>query len=450
MSLLSRIVIIITLSASLLLIGTLSPLITSHISLRENTPLILSPAQKAQLQSINAPITIYAYFSRRQIGRAIQKELNTIKTYLPNYTLKTINPDTQPIEAHRHNIQQEGALYIEIGENENARGMRLDFPSSTGIIRALLLLSQEQEEKQILHLQGNHERSAFADETGAWQNLYQSLNNPLYQIYSPDLRRIINIPEDTHLLIIADPIPQSAHLNAALKTYLANGGNLLYTTDTQHPHLPEILEELSGLTLKKGEIVDARSREFGFDDPRIIPAAIAAKHPITQNLQQSPILFGAVLLYPENPPQDGFQRQIILESSAQSWNETAPISGHISQDIENDEIAGPLPLAWHLQRPYQTQNQHIIILADSDLFSQNALKQGGNLALAHSIINHILHPESASITLEPPVLKDQFIVLSKSATLIWAIALIFILPALSVLIHHRLRKRFIKLGIRTP
>lgn len=429
-------------TVTLLLSGWVALHLRSGVEWRDQPALTISTAQEKTLATISAPIELTAYVSGNpKLTRAIKNSLIPLQAKLPNLKIQFTNPNTDPISVHQHNITRDGQLYIQIKD----KGQRIDSAAPEAILNTIIELAGGTTQT-ILHLQSSGERAFLSDTGGSWQALYRQLQTPQLAISSVDLTQTINIPQNVSLTIIADPdTRKQAHLEAALKTYLNNGGNLLYTTDTAHPYLPKILIEISGLTLLEGTVVDMAGRELGFEDPRMIPANIHTEAPIVSTLTQLPLFVGTVAFTSTAEPQTGWTRTRLMQSSSKSWNETGDISGHIEMD--DNEQRGPLGIGWLLSRQYQGNPQTIILLGDSDLFTSPALPLGGNRMLAQNIITDITQTAGSQSLARAP-LKDQYITINNQTAMTWAITQLFLLPLIILLLCLTMRRR-IKQRYRT-
>lgn len=439
MRLVSRSVLLLLMTAVLLSGGYLSLHLTAQRDFREQAALQLSERQQSRLRGITEAVQIFAYIDGNpRLIRAVQETLLPIRAYLPQLQLSIINPHTDPVAVKKHDISRIGQLYVQVGE----RGERLEFASPEGIVRSILDLSGA-EVRQIVHLQGSGERAAFADIGGSWRELYAALQSPQLSILSVDLKQHINLPQNVALSLVADPDTRNqAHLNAALDTYLREGGNLVFSTDTQYHYLPPVLQEISGLRVLAGVVVDMSGQQLGFSDPRVIPAAANSHQAITAVLEQLPLLAGSIAFAIEKDSAEGWQRQLLLQSSPQSWNETSPITGHIEHNAEQDEQAGPLGLAWLLSREQNGKTQSILILGDSDLFTASALHRGGNLAFAQSIMANLADTSGSEALARPP-LADQFITLKREQEWLWA-SVLLLFPFALLALDYVLRRRFVR------
>ena len=231
------------------------------------------------------------------------------------------------------------------------------------------------------------------------------------------------------------------HWDAAIKTFVEEGGNLIFATDLEQRYLPPYLAELSGLELIKGVVVDLQGQALGFADPRVIPAEFPINNPLTKNLNELPLLAGAVAFKTTNEPKQGWQRSSVLRSSLQSWNETSPIYGSIS--LDGEEQKGPLSIAWLLERELaDNKKQKILIIGDSDLFTKDNVYRGGNDEFAKALFSYFT--EINALTVQNSELKDQYIKLKNSTELAIAFFMIFVLPLTILGFGIRVRKKFKK------
>lgn len=403
---------------------------------REQPLIQISDAQQTRLQSIHTPIELTAYINGNpRLRQAVVNQLQQLKNLLPTFHYRIQNPDTDPIGVQKHNITQNGQLYLQMGNH----GKRIDVPVAEVILRTVLMLD-DTARHQAVHLQDSGERGFLADTGGSWRGLYQALNNPLLDVTALGLTQSINIPENADLAIIADPSPyqHAIHLNASIQTYLNQGGNVIYTTDTQHPYLPPILAQMSGLQILPGVVVDMVGRTIGFSDPRIIPVAVNENTDLGRHSKDLPVLSGAVAFTQITSPAQGWTLTPLFKSSRGSWNETSEITGRIALDVPQEQ-QGPLVLAWLLTRSYHGNQQSVLILGDSDLFAGNALALGGNRQFGTLAIAMLSHSLSGQVPVQMP-LADQYIQQSVARNYLLATILLLIFPLMGVVLLILMRR----------
>ncbi|MBP3194305.1 MAG: hypothetical protein J6M05_01365 [Cardiobacteriaceae bacterium] len=439
----SRIFLFIFIFAVMIFAAWVSLHLSSSVQFKSQESIVLSERQKAQLQELNrdksklVSITIYNEANPRIVKsmRTVEQE---IRSFLPEAEFRLVNISSVSEDLKRHNIRNIGEVYVEIA----GEGKKLPFASSEGILRAVFELLNDTSFTAV-HLQGFGERAISADTSGSWRDIYGKIATKTLQFSALDLKQTINIPENAAFAVIADSQNTgnaAAHLNAALASFIAQGGSLLWTTDTDTRFLPPVLAEICGCEILDGVVVDIQSKELGFADPRLIPAEISSKNPLTADIEQLPLLPGAVAFDMKNKSENSaWQIEEILRSSAQSWNETEFSTGKIA--LDGEEKRGPLTLGLEISRDFNGKKQRIIILGDSDLFSREAMSSGGNLDLARNIFAH-LAPEAGLEQVNKTELTDQYLRFSEHQELLLALVMILLLPFLALFLGWLLRFSF--------
>ncbi|WP_298079172.1 Gldg family protein, partial [uncultured Cardiobacterium sp.] len=263
--------------------------------LRDQPLLQLSEAQKQAIRDLKGDITLEAYVRNNpRQRRGFADLVAPYKQLQPRLHLEFINPDSDPLRVQERDIIREGQLYL----TDGTHGERIDIASPQSLATALLNLG-ESSDSQILHLQGHGERAWRQDSSGNWRAAYERIQNAKTTVGDQDQNRVRDIPRSTTLLVIADPetIPQDH--GSALQTYLARGGNLLYTTDTRHPYLPPWLATLTGLKLVEGSIIDPGAKNYGLNDPQMLIIDTLGDDRVSDGISQAPLLPTAVAIAEE-------------------------------------------------------------------------------------------------------------------------------------------------------
>ena len=327
--------------------------------LRDQPLLQLSEAQKQAIRDLKGDITLEAYVRNNpRQRRGFADLVAPYKQLQPRLHLEYINPDSDPLRVQERDITREGQLYL----TDGTHGERIDIASPQSLATALLNLG-ESSDSQILHLQGHGERAWRQDSSGNWRAAYERIHNAKTTVGDQDQNRVRDIPRSTTLLVIADPetIPQEH--GSALQTYLARGGNLLYTTDTRHPYLPPWLATLTGLKLVEGSIIDPGAKNYGLNDPQMLIIDTLGDDRVSDGISQAPLLPTAVAIAedPDHPPTSDWKRTALLWTNNQSWAEHTPDAAAVLPDA--NEAKGPLalgwllPLAWAVDTSFKTEVQ---------------------------------------------------------------------------------------------
>lgn len=430
------------LTASTLILGAVWALRLQTVYEWRDTPQwSFNERQRTDLAAQN-PLQIEVYVRQNpRLRREFQRWLAPLRFIAPQLAVSFVNPDTDPLRVQDRGITREGQLYVQVGQ----KGQRLETPSVAALERALLELMQ-QSDKQIIHIQGHGERAFLSDTAGSWLSVYQALRADNRIIAALDPASVPHIPEDTDLLVIADP--ERGRLEDArwLAQYLERGGNLIYTTDTRHAYLAPVLQAVSGLRVASGVIVDAKAQSYGFDNPQMLVIEEIGPNPALQGLRQLPVIPGAVALQPATDAQSGWLREVLLYSSPQSWTESEPFANSLR--LDDGEARGPLAVGWQLSRNVGDKAQFIWILGDSDAWITPYREQGGNRRWFTQSFAHLLGGDAVISSIGAPP-KDLHI--NATQTRLYSLAAILLLGLpLSVALSAWLYFRMLRWRYRAP
>ncbi len=329
----------------------------------------------------------------------LRKQVQTLvaryQRFKPDITLEFVNPDTAPERVRMQNVTIDGELVISYqGRSENIQRL-----SEQKLTNALLRLSR-QDDRWIVFLSGHGERDPFGE-----------ANHDL-GLFGKELKRKglrvqrINpaentIPENTHLLVVASPrITLLPGAVGQLRTYIENGGNLLWLTEPGKPAGLELLAEQLGVAFLPGVVVDATTQMLGIDNPSFVVVTAYPNHDVTRDLGVITVFPEAVAL--ETNPVDGWEVSPLLTTAARSWTEIDALSGEIRFDADSDERAGPLDIGLVITSTATADDeseatpgtQRIVVIGDSDFLSNTYLGNGGNLDLGLNLMHWLSHDDA--------------------------------------------------------
>lgn len=329
----------------------------------------------------------------------LRKQVQTLvaryQRFKPDITLEFVNPDTAPERVRMQNVTIDGELVISYqGRSENIQRL-----SEQKLTNALLRLSR-QDDRWIVFLSGHGERDPFGE-----------ANHDL-GLFGKELKRKglrvqrINpaentIPENTHLLVVASPrITLLPGAVGQLRTYIENGGNLLWLTEPGKPAGLELLAEQLGVAFLPGVVVDATTQMLGIDNPSFVVVTAYPNHDVTRDLGVITVFPEAVAL--ETNPVDGWEVSPLLTTAARSWTEIDELSGEIRFDADSDERAGPLDIGLVITSTATADDeseatpgtQRIVVIGDSDFLSNTYLGNGGNLDLGLNLMHWLSHDDA--------------------------------------------------------
>ena len=399
-----RHLVVITLAAAGLWLSHLSPL---EWDLSVDSRHTLSATSRQVLERLEGPVEITAFISDdADMRRAVSALIGMYEHHYPDIKLAFVDLGESLDEVRELGIPASGAVRV-VHNDGSELLLRLGETELTGALQRLLM----RKDQWVVAVTGHGERRLDGDANHDLRDFAAALKRDGFQLHSVDLPGAAAIPENTAVLVIADPrAPFLIGEKALIADYLANGGNLLWLADPDPSGSTDWLEEQLPVNRLTGTVVDARGARLGFEDPRLVAAASDGSHPVTAHLQTLILLPHAAALAPRAAADD-WTVTTLLSSSAASWNETAEVRGEVSRDAEAGESLGPLPLAVAMER----DAQRVVVAGDSDLFSNAYLGNGGNLNLGLAMMRWLTVNDEL-IDIPAPIAPDARLALSPNAT----------------------------------
>lgn len=407
----------------------------------------LSEASREILHTLEGPVRIQAYVPadhtlRENIRRLVAK----YRQHHAQTTLEFFNPADVPHLVEKLDIHPAGELVIEYaGQQGKLRTLNEQHLSS-----ALLTLSHSNDTwlafleghgERHIHRQGNRDLSSFA----------RQLQRRGIHTQSLDLSETGVIPDNTDILVIADPrTPFSANEVALIRDYVSNGGNLFWLQDdAEQPPEPIGLAGLArelGITFLPGMVVSANTPQLGVKNPGvIIVEQYAQAHDITRELAQRTVFPFCTGL--EITAGTGWDASPLIQSSTSSWTETGDLdTPPLRFDENSNERRGPVTLAVALSREQtgQQTTQRIVVSGDADFISNAIVANGANQLLGNNLVYWLAHQDHF-IQIQPPQAQDLVLTINDLQLSLYAFGFPFVLPALLLgagAVIYRRRQRY--------
>ncbi|HET8807741.1 MAG TPA: DUF4350 domain-containing protein [Methylophaga sp.] len=388
----------------------------------------LSEQTISLLESIDKPIQIMVFVSpNNDFAAAVTQILDRYQRYSDQLQLEIIDPTRAPKRVKQFNIQQQGEMLVQRGEQTE----RVQDLSEQSLSNALLRVSRGVT-PNVVFLTGHGERSPDSEANFGVSLWAQALRDQGFEITTINLASSGQIPDSTDLLVIASPehswLPGEV---TQLQNYIKAGGNLLWLSEPDsHEYLAELASSLDVQWLP-GTVIDPNASLLGIDDPSFALLSDFANHPLTKDLPSVVLMPAAAALQTTNVESANWQSTELLRTQPETWAELSELqSADITFNDEQD-IGGPLTVALSLQRdrPENEASQRIVIIGDGDFLSNQYLGNGANQTLATSMVNWLTaQDDRLNIAIKPT--PDNQLVLSFSETLIIAIGFLFVLPVI--------------------
>ena len=408
----------------------------------------VSPASKAMLQSLDAPVEVVSYASIQGGLRAVIADfVERYRRVKPDLRLRFVDPEADPNAMRAAGVSVDGELEIRYKE----RGERLKVLSETEFSNALLRLSRTRE-RIVAFLEGEGERQPLGKANADLGQFVTALAERGLRAVPLPLANTGKVPENADLVVIANPrVALAPALGDELVDYLERGGSLLWLTEPDESAGLDALAKALSIRVLPGTVVDASGSAFGLGDPSFVALTKYPAHAITRGFVLTTLL-----------PQPAALAQLadarwdikpILRSSDKSWNETGHLpkageaSDTIRQDADAGEIPGPLDLAFALSRLSprpDRREQRVVVIGDGDFLSNSFLGNGGNREFGQRVFDWLLGDDD-QIVVPDRSAPDRTLALSQTQlgvlSIFFLVALPLLLAASGTLIWWRRRRR---------
>ena len=393
----------------------------------------LSVDSRRLLDKMPGPIHVTAFATENDAVRShITDLIARYRRYKPDVELKFINPDAEPERVRELGITLDGELLLAY----QGRSEKLQSLSEQALTNTLLRIARQQE-REVIYLSGHGERDLQGQANHDLGAFGKQLEQKGIRLHSLKLAEIPAIPEDTSLLVIADPRTRLLTGEIQLiNRYVQAGGNLLWLAEPGSIAGLDPLAETLGVEFLPGTIVDASTQLFGIDNPAFAMILDYPIHPVTRDLGSLTLFPQATALEVEAP--EPWQAEPILTTLDRAWTEIGPITGTIRFDEDSDERMGPLDIGFAFTRPVNrkdntdedaTGEQRVVVIGDSDFLSNAYLGNGGNVELGLNLFNWLNHDDSF-ITITARTASDVNLELGKVAQILIGFGFLFGLPLL--------------------
>lgn len=402
----------------------------------------IAEASRDALARLDQPLEVVSYArSTGELREAIAAFVDRFRRVKRDVTLRFVDPDADPAAMRERGITVEGEIELRYGE----RHERLTELDEATFTRALLRLSRARE-AVVAFIAGHGERKPDGQANHDLAEFARALREQGITAVSLNLADSAAMPRNVTLLVLASPqTALSEGEIARLKTWIDEGGALLWLAEPDNDSALTPLAHALGVALLPGTVVDATGQGLGIGDPSFVALTRYPQHAITRDFNLTTMLPQAAALAATTGVE--FAAKPIVQSSQRSWSETGAIAEHIAYDADSAEMPGPLDLGLALTRlsPRPDRDeQRVVVLGDGDFLSNSFLGNGGNRALGLRIVNWLLQ-EDALVDIAPIEARDRSLVLDERTRALLGVGLLIALPlallAAGAVIAWRRRRR---------
>ncbi|HKY69921.1 MAG TPA: Gldg family protein [Gammaproteobacteria bacterium] len=348
----------------------------------------LSNTTLSLLETFDAPIQVTLYSEDYDTKLSVLSLLSIYSAQTPNIVFTHHTTPPSPEEQHKLGFATNG-LKIQYKNITQAINLNSTPLTEMSFSQALFKLKRAQNQ-WVVFVEGHKEPSPFGRENRDLRVFSAALEKEGLKIQSLNLANFSAIPENTVLLILAAPqIPLLPYELTLIKSYIDSGKNFLWLMGQEiEPQLSD-LQSILHIKRLPGIIMDLHGQKMGTPHPGISLVTQYNNTPITHPQAELTAFPWAVALKPlEGSP---WKTQSFLQTHADTWTQTGPLSEKIGFKPEEGEVAGPLSIGYLLTKNIQNNDketeQRIIVVGNTQFLSNGTIHNYGNLDLGLHLIN---------------------------------------------------------------
>ncbi len=412
-----------------ILLAQLSLKTNSYSDWTANSRHSLSTASIDFLDQLDTPITIQVFVNANYSYReALEALLERYQQYTNKLTITYIDPDFSPELVRKLNIRQNGEMVVSL--NETARKHVFDL-SEQSLTNALITVSRQQEQ-WLVFIEGHGERSPFKQANFDLATWGKQLERQGFKLKTLNLIEHSQIPENAATVVIASP--ELKWLEGEIdiiKSYINDGGNLLWLAEpNSHQHLTSLAEEL-GIEFIQGVVINPNTEALGISNRQFTLITDYANHAIgvaTKNVT----LFPATAAIEINPAGNKHWEYLpLLTTDDNAWSEITTTHDPANALFDlGEDTKGPLTIGYLLTHENDDSNsQRIAIIGDGDFLSSTYIGNGGNLDLGIAMMNWLVGDDDL-ITIPIKTTIDSQLELTKTQSMIVGLGFFIAIPVL--------------------
>lgn len=361
----------------------------------------LSNTTQDLLNKLEAPITIEVYSPKIAF-------LNYCSDFLEKYSHASKNVNIvlkqsllDPSLATKLKIQTEHSIVVNYKNQQQGLDIHpADLNEAT--ISNLILRTTVKPNQWLTFLTGHQEADPFDSDVLGMSQFTKIIQDSGMNIAQLNLAKEQQIPSNLNTLVVVNPQNELLPLEKDLiHNFLEQGGNLIWFTEPDVPAVSFLQQEF-GIKLASGVALDPGSSALGSPHPALKIITSYPDHTITNNIKTPIIMpWSGHLIAGKNLQ---WQSKPFLTTGANTWTYTGN-----SDDPANFALhkgaQGPLTLGLALTRNSNSNEQHVLVIADSSFLLNKYLSLYANAQLAGNMLGW-LQSSAPSLTFSPEKARD--------------------------------------------
>lgn len=402
--------------------------------LTQNQRNSLSKESQQVIAQLNASIEIKVLASNspnkgKYFRKTIQSFIGKYQQYKQNIHIHFISPIDNPSEAMRLGLKQEGDVLIVYKQQQQQFGL----PYTEERFSNTLLKLHSNDKTRTLFFTTGHDEPLLNDSANrGWSLFAKSLqSHGIRHVQSAHLNQLK--PQD--ILFINAPKKAFNDVEVQLiQQHLKKGGHLIWLLGTDQLQGLESLANLFNIEVSKGIAVDLSYMDAGLS-PQLVNASHYAQHEIFTDFSLRTMFNQAHRISEHQGIASTWRHTPLIGVAENGWlTQDLPTNDSKQALANNMEKQGPINIALALERPYTQHQQRVIVIGNSQFLSNQMIGHGGNLALAHKLLEWVSNNQQP-ISIKPQLTRDAVVIIpneSSSRTIILMIfnSFQFLLPAM--------------------
>jgi hypothetical protein len=397
------------------------------------------------VRNLDQPIEAVVFFpAGNEVREEVDNYLEDLAKESPQLKITHYDYDIDPAKAKEYGVSTNGIIVFVRGGKKEQLGLPREIEGAKTALRTLdkevqqRLLSAVKPPRTAGFTLGHGERTwerpeNDTDKRAGIATLRDALVDQTYDVRTVTAADglMADVPKNITLLAIIGPRTpfQPAEL-AAINRYIDNGGRVLIALDPDNNvDMKEILAPLN-LTFMPEQLANeqayARRQEQKISDRANLVTSTFSSHPSVTTLSRLGPRASLVM------PGAGWintKRDRTTEVPVDS-----PVKAHFATFVDKNrnfqQDPGEDKRAWELAATAVKKDARVFVIADSDLFGDEAIRVGGNGVLAMDVVHWLMGDEAFSG--QTSTEADVKITHTRKQDVIWFYATVFLAPALVI------------------
>ncbi len=327
----------------------------------------------------------------------------------PKVDHRVVDPDREPELAKKYGVTKYEQAVVKASETKYALVENVTEENLTNAIKQVTA----KEGQKVYFLVGHGEISPYSTEADGASQLKDAIKKEGFDVDTLNLMLVGKIPDDAVVVIEmgprADPLP--AELDT-LKAYFDRGGKLLFMLEPGFSDSLAAWLDNFGVDVGDNVVVDISpvGRMFGASPEMPMVMTYDKSHAVTKGFNIATMFPTARSVSASEKSQPGLRVVEIAKTAERAWAE-AKWRTHTAQFDEDEDIAGPVPVACAVERTTRTPRPRMVVFGDPDFATNRYITFSGNKDLVLNAVDWLAKQEKL-ISIRPKNPKDRKLMLT--------------------------------------